>query len=190
MTCRRLRTASATRNEYSPGIQDAPEFRERPVPNQIENNLVALAAGREILTGVVNHLLCADSAHKIHVACAANARDLSAHPLGNLHRKYAHAPRRAVNQDCLPRLNLPFVSKGLERRESPDRNRGRLLVSHVLRFQCDERLRGRYIFSKCPVDCAEHTVSPLQTPHPAAGRTRHFQFCGNVCAESRTFWLL
>ena len=55
--------------------------------------------------------------------------------LGDLHGERAHASRRAVDQDLLPRLNLSLVAKTLQRGDRRDRDRCRLLERQVGRLQ-------------------------------------------------------
>ena len=69
----------------------------------------------------------ADRSDRVDVSRAADPGHFCSKPLGKLHGKRAHAPRCAVDQDPLSRLNLPLVPKTLERRDRRDGYGRRLL---------------------------------------------------------------
>src|ERR1700687_1754174 len=104
------------------------------VRHEVENQIVMLSTFREILSGVINDVICADGSDHFNVPRTANARNFSAERLGYLHSERTHASRRTVNQDLLPRLNLP-LAKALQGGASRQRYRSRLLKRRVLGLQ-------------------------------------------------------
>src|SRR6266480_152671 len=108
------------------------------VRHEIEDYVVMLAIGGEILSRVINDLVCTDGPDHFHILRTANARNLSAKYLRNLYSERADASGGSIYQDLLPRLNLSLVSKRLQGGESSHRRSSRLLKRHVVRLhrQC------------------------------------------------------
>jgi hypothetical protein len=72
------------------------------VGDEVEDHVVAGAAGGEVLGGVVDHVVGAEGAYVLGLAAAADARHLGAHGLRKLHGESADAARRAVDEHVLP----------------------------------------------------------------------------------------
>jgi len=51
----------------------------------IKDKFVALPTLREILLGVINHMVCTNRSHQLYIPCAAHAGHFRAERLGNLH---------------------------------------------------------------------------------------------------------
>src|SRR5437868_14584826 len=97
------------------------------VADQIVDHVVTLIGLGKILLDVIDHVIGADRLHKIDIARAANTGDLSSERFRDLDRESADPPRGAVNQNFLSSLNVSFVTKTLQRRDSGDSNRAGLL---------------------------------------------------------------
>src|SRR5437667_10595149 len=104
------------------------------VRNAVENQVITLLPLGEILLGIINDVICADGPYHAQIPGAAYAGDIRAERLGDLHGERTHTSRRAVDQNFLSRLNLSFVAKTLQCRQSCDRYRSGLLKRHVLRL--------------------------------------------------------
>ena len=140
------------------------------IRHEVENQIVMLSTFREILSGVINDVICADGSDHFNVPRTANARNFSAERLGDLHSERTHASRRTVNQDLLPRLNLPLVAKALQGGESRQRYRSRLLKRRVIRLHDQRRLRSTCILGKGPAAQAEDRVARLELRYVTADR--------------------
>src|SRR5712691_9274002 len=105
------------------------------VRHQVENYVVLLTAAGEILSRVINDVMCADGADHFHIPRTANTGNLSAKRFGDLYSEGTHASGGAVNQDLLAGLNLSLVAKTLQGGESGHRHRSRLLKRHIIRLQ-------------------------------------------------------
>src|SRR6266404_7970425 len=84
------------------------------IRHEVENQVVVLSTFREILSGVINDVICADGSDHFNVPHTANARNFSAERLGDLHGERTHPSCRTVDQDLLPRLNLSLVAQTLK----------------------------------------------------------------------------
>lgn len=76
------------------------------VPNAIENDVIPFVAFCEILSFVVNDAIRADGEDHIHTRGAAYSGHLRTERFGDLDGERAHASRRTVHQNPLPRANL------------------------------------------------------------------------------------
>ena len=86
-------------------------------------------------------MIGADRADEIHVRGAAHAGHLRAEGLGDLHGERAHAARRPVDEDLLPRLDLAVIAKQLESGGCRHANGGCLLEGEIGRL-LDELILG------------------------------------------------
>src|SRR5207302_11110863 len=98
------------------------------------------------------------------------ARHVRAERLGYLHGERAHAPRRAIYQDLLPRLNLPLVAKALQCGQSRDRYGSPLLERHVVRLDGQPRLGSAHVLGEGSAAPAEHLVARFESGDVAADR--------------------
>src|SRR5713226_5030429 len=140
------------------------------IRHEVENQIVMFSTFREILSGVVNDVICADGSDHFNVPRTANARNFSAERLGDLHSERTHASRRTVDQDLLARLNLPLVAKTLQGGESRHGYGSRLLKRHVIRLHDQCRLGSTGILGKGPTAPAEHRVARLELRYVPADR--------------------
>ncbi len=76
----------------------------------------------------------ADGAHQLQVPRAAHAGHLGPEGFGDLDRKRADSAGRTVDQNFLPRLNLPLVAEPLQGDEGVLGYGRRLLIGYVDRF--------------------------------------------------------
>src|SRR5438067_5712651 len=103
------------------------------IRHEVENQVVVLSTFREVLSGVINDVICADGSNHFNVPRTANARNFSAERLRDLHSERTHASRRTVDQYLLPRLNLS-LAKTLQGGESRQRYRSCLLKRRAIRL--------------------------------------------------------
>src|SRR5579863_8098176 len=120
------------------------------VPHTVKNQVIALPPLSEILPSVINDVICADGSDHAYIPYTAYAGDLSAERLGDLHSERTHAPRRTVNQDLLPRLNLSLVAKTLNCGECCQRRGSCLFERDIIRLHDQCRLRSTHILGKGP----------------------------------------
>src|SRR5205814_10299239 len=108
------------------------------VSNAVENQVITLPTLGEILLRVINDLICAERSDDVDIPRTADAGHICPERLGDLHSERAHASRRPVNQDFLPRLKLSLVTKTLQRGVGRHGNSSRLLRCYVvwLHDQC------------------------------------------------------
>src|SRR5579864_536028 len=104
------------------------------VSNAIENQVVAFTAFGEILFRVIDGGIGADGSDHVHIPGAAHARYFRAKCLGDLHGQRTNTSCRTVHKDFLPRLDLAFVAKTLQGRESRHGHGSRLLECDVPRL--------------------------------------------------------
>src|SRR6266850_6026902 len=88
------------------------------VRHEVENYVVLFSTAGEILSGVINDVICAYGADHFHIPRTANAGNLSAKRFGDLYSERTHASGGAIDQDLLARLNLSLVAKTLQGNES------------------------------------------------------------------------
>src|SRR5215212_2184325 len=140
------------------------------VRHEVENQVVLLSTFREIISGVINDVICAEGSDHFNVPRTANARNFRAERLGDLHSEGTHPSCRTVYQDLLLRLNLSFVPKALQGSESRQRDRSHLLKQRVIRFHDQCRLGSTRILGKGPTAQAEHRVARLELGYEASNR--------------------
>src|SRR6266853_6869954 len=155
------------------------------VTNAIENQIVTFRSFGEILAGVVNRRVCANGSNHVNISSAAHPGHISTERLGDLHRERTHAPRRTVNQNLLPRLNLSLVAKTLQGGERRDRHRSRLLKRHVVRLHDECGLGRACILGQGAAARAEHFVTWFELRNVRAHRFNH---AGHIAAQSWVLW--
>jgi hypothetical protein len=72
------------------------------VRHEVENQIVMLSTFCEILSGVINDVICAEGSDHSNVPRTANTRNFRAERLGDLHSEGTHASRGAIDQYLLP----------------------------------------------------------------------------------------
>src|SRR5438552_6378164 len=132
------------------------------IRHEVENQIVVLSTFREVLSGVINDVICADGSDHGNVPRTANAGNFSSERLGDLHSERTHASSRTVDQDLLPRLNLSLVAKTLQRGDSRQGYSSGLLKRRVIRFHDQCRLGSIRILGKGPAAQAEDRVAWLE----------------------------
>src|SRR6266436_3312957 len=120
------------------------------VRHEVENYVVLFSTAGEVLSGVINDVICADGPDDFHIPRTANAANLSAKRFSDLYSERTDASGGAIDQDLLARLNLSLVAKTLQGSESRHRRRSRLLKRHVMRLHRQCRLAGAGILCKRP----------------------------------------
>src|SRR4029077_9690223 len=91
------------------------------IANVVENYVVAFPIRairfREIFLGVINDVIRSDRADHVYIPGAAYGGDVCAEGFGDLRGEGADASGGAVDQDFLSHLNMPLVTKTLQRSE-------------------------------------------------------------------------
>lgn len=110
----------------------------------------------------------AEGIDHVDVRRAADAGDLGAECLGDLHGKRADASRCAVDQHVLARLQFPLVVQRLKCRECGDGHAGGLLERDVGGLRGDLVLSGGGELGETPQRAAEDLVAWSHTSDLAA----------------------
>src|SRR3954468_7722465 len=134
-------------------------------PDQIEHHVVTLRALGEVLARVVDDLVRAKRTNHLDVPRAADAGHARSERLRDLHGERANATRCAVDQDVMPRLNLPLIANGGECGERRVSDRGRLFEREIgwLRQEvvlCSTRVLGEGAFAP-----TEHLIARSKLMH-------------------------
>ena len=85
----------------------------------VEDHVVAMVAGREVIAGVVDDVIGAEGSNQIDLGGTAHTSDFRTESLGDLNGKRANAARRADDQHLLPRLHVRLAD-GLQRGTARD----------------------------------------------------------------------
>src|SRR5208337_4232439 len=101
--------------ENSVSTQRTPVIENRMMCVRSQDQIVTLPAFREILSSVINDMVCAHRSRRVHLPRAAHRSDFSPERFGNLDRKRAHTTRRAINQNLLASLDPSLITKTLKR---------------------------------------------------------------------------
>src|SRR5215831_18906191 len=113
------------------------------------NQVIPLSTFGEIFLRVIDNVIRANRARDIEVLRTAHSGHFSPERFSNLHRKRAHTAACAVDEDALPRLNVPFVAYSQKSRQSRCGNGGRRLERQVARFQREILCPWANIFPTC-----------------------------------------
>jgi hypothetical protein len=84
----------------------------------VENEVVRLAAPREVVARVVDHVIGADRSDQVDVPWAAHAAHFGAESLGDLDGERADAPGCPIDQDLLTCLDVAVITNRLERNQA------------------------------------------------------------------------
>ena len=161
------------------GGERAPTIRERVVPGNVDDQVVALGAAGEIRLRVVDHVVCADRADQLQLLRAVHARHVRAVRLRELESERSHTTAGAVDQDLLPRLQLLLVAGEVRVRDQPGGGDGRgLLERQPGRLQRERGFGNRRVLGKgaavvplIAADClAEHLVTRVKPCHVLSDR--------------------
>ena len=79
-----------------------------------KDKVVSLSIVGEIFFCVINDLICPDRERHVQVSRTAYGSHFSPKGFGNLYCERANTTRRSVDENLLPRLNLPFVAQALQ----------------------------------------------------------------------------
>ena len=86
--------------------EGAPQVRQRTPARGVQDQVVAARPVGEVLARVVDDVVGAERPDQVHLRRAADAGDVRAEHLRELHRERAYASGRADDQHRLPRLHL------------------------------------------------------------------------------------
>src|ERR1700674_607525 len=108
------------------------------VPDAVDKQVVASATIGEVFLDVINDPICADGSDHVNIPRTTYGGHMRAERPRDLHSEGAHSSRRTVNQDILPRPDVPLVAKTLQGAQCRSRYGGRFLKRRVtgLRDQC------------------------------------------------------
>ena len=161
---------SSDDDERSLRFERAPQRPQRPVPDVVDDQVVARSVPAEVVDGVVDDAVGADRVHRLDVRRAAHARDLRTERLGDLHREGAHAAGGTVDQHALPCLDPAVVAESLQRGDAGQRDRSGLLESERRRLRREALCGSRRVLGKGAAGRAEHLVAWLELGHVLADR--------------------
>jgi hypothetical protein len=111
---------------------------------------------------VINDPVGTEGTHQFNIVCTANASYVRAKCLRDLHGKSADASRRAVNQDRLPRLKVPFIAKSLQGSEACDGHSRGKFEADAFGFPDELVFGSARVFGKGAFAEAEHGVAWLE----------------------------
>src|SRR6267154_407294 len=155
----------------------------------VENYVVAFPIRgirfRKILLGVINDVIRADGADHVHISSAAYRGYACAEGFGDLHSEGSDASGGAVDQDFLSRLNMPLVTKTLQRSERRYRYGCGLFEGDVLWFDDQCRLGSAQILGKGSFAQAEDGLAWFELGDALADG---FDLAGHIKAGSFDFW--
>lgn len=103
---------------------------ERVLADRVEDDVVRLAVPSEVLLGVVDDLVGAERPHDLDVLRVAHCSHVRIEVPGQLHRRSADRPRRAVDEDSLP-LAETYQSQAGQCVDHPVADCRSLLEGHV-----------------------------------------------------------
>src|SRR6266481_1731289 len=159
------------------------------IADVVENYVVAFSIRgirfREILLGVINDVIRADGADHVHISGAAYGGYVCAEGFGDLHSEGSDASGGAVDQDFLSRLNMPLVTKTLQRSECRYRYGRGLFERDVLWFDDECRLGSAKILGKGSFAQAEDGIAWFELGDVLADG---FDLAGHINAGSFDFW--
>src|SRR5207248_5651242 len=134
-----------------------------------------------------NHVIGSERSDNVQISSAAHDGHICAERFGDLHRERAHASRRAVDQDLLPRLDLSFVAYSLQCRDTRDVDRGCLLKGDVCWLERDGSIRARTdVLGKGAVSATEHFITRFELGDVFADCLNR---SGKINAQPRVLWL-
>ena len=117
---------------------------------------------REVLLGVVDHMIGAEAADQVCLSRAAHCGDLGSHRFGDLDGVYADAPSGTVDEDRLPRLDLADVTNGLEGCQTGHRQHRGLLESEAGWFRNELALLGCGILGERALAVSEDLITRFE----------------------------
>src|SRR5260370_29000701 len=120
-----------------------------------KDQIVTLPTLREILSRVINDMVCANRSRRVHLPRAAHGSDVSPERFGNLDRKRTHTTRRAINQNLVASLDASLVTKTLQRGDCRHWDRCCVLKRYVGRLQRQFIFNSTHILGKGPTANAE-----------------------------------
>ena len=178
--------APAVRRDVDPaGPEHSSTPPERVLADGVDDRVVGLAAPGEVVLQVVDDVVGAEGSHELDVPGAADAGDMGAEVLGELHCGGAERARRAVDDDPAPgsRVRQPQRRERLHRAighgrclfegEARRLERDRPTLAHADVLRVGAEVAGR---------AAEHHVADLELGHGAADG---LDLAGQVDAERR-----
>src|SRR5258708_16799422 len=157
------------------------------IADVVENYVVTLSwiNFREIFLGVINDVIGADGADYVHISGAAYGGYMRTEGFGDLYGEGADASGGAVDQDSLSRLNMPLVTKTLQRSERRYGYGRGLFERDVLWLDDEYRLGSAQILGKGFFAQAEDGVAWFELGDVLADG---FDLAGHINAGSFEFW--
>src|SRR2546426_12713663 len=128
-------------------------------PCQVEDHAIPLPVPIEILAVVTHPPVRPDRSDHVDVSRAADACHVRSKRLRDLHRESAHASRRTVDQDPLPRPNPAFVPEALHGGLAGHGYGRRLLEREAHRLRYEVPLFAGYVLSKGSGAHAEYLIA-------------------------------
>jgi hypothetical protein len=124
----------------------------------VEDQVVPLPV-REVLAGVVDHVVRPNGTDEVHLRRAAHARDVRPEHLRKLHGKRAHPSRGANDQGPLLGLNPSLVPQTLEGGASGDGHARRLFEGEARRLGRKVLGSSARVLGEGPAATAEHLIA-------------------------------
>ena len=144
--------------------------RGRGGPRELEDQVVALLAAREVLPGVVDDVVGAERTDEIHLPGAANAGNTAPERLGDLHGERADASTGTDDQDLLARLHGARIAQSLERGAPGQRKGGSGLEREIRRLRHEVALVGTHVLGERAFTPAEDLVPGSEPCHVPTDR--------------------
>src|SRR5438132_719476 len=138
----------ADRYVLSAGGEHTSASRPRLVTNDVEDHVITLHARGEILPGVVDDLVGADTSHHVDISGAAYAGYMGPERLCDLHSEGTDPSRRSVDENLLTALDPAAIAEPLQRGEAHDRYGRRLCERRVSGHDREGSLWGRHVFGE------------------------------------------
>src|SRR5262245_15321369 len=124
-----------------------------------DDQIVTLSILGEVFFRVINDAIGANRARDVQVPRTAYGGHLSAKGFGNLYCERTHAAARAVDENCLSRLNLSVIANTLKSRQSGNRDGSCSLERYVRRFRRQVIFRGANVLGECASADAENFIA-------------------------------
>ena len=162
------------RTRVALGMERAPNLAQGPIFNVVDDHVVALSQGREVLLAVVDDVICAERPNQLDVGRAADARHVGAERLGDLDLKSSDPTGGAVDQQPLAGRDVAGA-ESMKSRKRGCRNRSSLLEAERLRLRYEVVLGRLRVLGARTLANAEHrspgrkrvTSAPTASTSPA-----------------------
>ena len=146
------------------GVSARRSRRERRVPGDVDDQVVALRPVGEVVAGVVDDVVGAERADQVELGRAGDAGDLCTGGLCDLYGVAADPTRCADDEDLLPGLDPADVDHGPLCGDRGHRHHGGLLEGEVRRACGPACRRGRRRTRRRSPWLIPNTSSPTENP--------------------------